>query len=215
MYLKSFARLNPKLIMMGLAVTGPLLLGAPALAHHPFGGETPANAIAGFLSGLGHPVIGLDHLAFVITVGLLAAIFSRGLLIPIAFVMTSLLGTIVHLLNVNLPAPEFFISASVLGFGSLLAIKNSLPSGIMIALAALAGLFHGYAYGEAVVGAGMPSLLAYLIGFSTIQMVIAIGAYLSAKQLGANQDVKPLNLRFAGFALAGIGAALLSATVLG
>ncbi|WP_008309896.1 HupE/UreJ family protein [Leptolyngbya sp. PCC 6406] len=212
---RSFANLSPKLIMGALAVIGSLLLCAPAMAHHPFGGEAPTNAIEGFLSGVGHPVIGLDHLAFIITVGLLAAIFNRGLLIPVAFVVTSLLGTVVHLLNVNLPAPEFFISASVLVFGLLLAMKNSLPSGIMIALAAAAGLFHGYAYGEAVVGAGMPSLLAYLIGFSTIQMAISVGVYLTAKQLGASSDVKPLNLRFAGFTLMGIGAAFLSATVLG
>ncbi len=215
MLTKLFANSSSKLIIIGLVVIAPLLLCAPALAHHPFGSEAPANAVEGFLSGVGHPVIGLDHLAFVITAGLLAAIFNRGLLIPVAFVITSLLGTIVHLLNVNLPAPEFFVSASVLVFGLLLAMKNSLPSGIMIALAAVAGLFHGYAYGEAVVGAGMPSLLAYLIGFSTIQMVIAVGVYLIAKQLGANGDAKPLNLRFAGFTLAGIGAAFLSATVLG
>lgn len=215
MQAKSFANLSAKLIVSGLTVLGPLLLCTPALAHHPFGSEAPANAIEGFLSGVGHPVIGLDHLAFIITVGLLAAIFNRGLLIPVAFVITSLLGTIVHLLNVNLPAPEFFISASVLVFGLLLAMKNSLPSGIIIALAAVAGLFHGYAYGEAVVGAGMPSLLAYLIGFSTIQMIIAVGAYLTAKQLGTNSDAKPLNLRFAGFTLTGIGVAFLSVTVLG
>lgn len=215
MHTKSFTTLSPKLLMGGLVVIASLLLCAPALAHHPFGSEAPTNAVEGFLSGIGHPVIGLDHLAFVITAGLLAAIFKRGLLIPVAFVITSLLGTIVHLLNVNLPAPEFFISASVLVFGLLLAMKNSLPSGIMIALAAVAGLFHGYAYGEAVVGAGMPSLLAYLIGFSCIQVVIAVGVYFTAKQLGANGNVKPLNLRFAGFTLTGIGAAFLSATVLG
>lgn len=215
MHTKSLTNLSSKLLIGGLTVVGPLLLCAPALAHHPFGSEAPANAIEGFLSGIGHPVIGLDHLAFVITAGLLAAIFNRGLLIPVAFVITSLLGTIVHLLNVNLPAPEFFISASVLVFGLLLAMKNSLPSEIMIALAAVAGLFHGYAYGEAVFGAGMPSLLAYLIGFSTIQMVIAVSVYLAAKQLGANSNVKPLNLRFAGFTLTGIGAAFLSATALG
>jgi urease accessory protein len=215
MHTKSLTNLSSKLLIGGLTVVGPLLLCAPALAHHPFGSEAPANAIEGFLSGIGHPVIGLDHLAFVITAGLLAAIFNRGLLIPVAFVITSLLGTIVHLLNVNLPAPEFFISASVLVFGLLLAMKNSLPSEIMIALAAVAGLFHGYAYGEAVVGAGMPSLLAYLLGFSTIQMVIAVSVYLAAKQLGANSNVKPLNLRFAGFTLTGIGAAFLSATALG
>jgi urease accessory protein len=42
-------------------------------------------------------------------------------------------------------------------------------------LAALAGLFHGYAYGEAVVGAGMDPIMAYLAGLCLIQMAIAVG----------------------------------------
>lgn len=215
---KSVSKLNSNLLVISVMVMGAFLtlfISAPAMAHHPFGGETPVNILQGFLSGLGHPVIGFDHLAFVITAGLLAAVFTRGLFIPIAFVITSLFGTIVHLLSVNLPAPEFFIAASVVVFGLLLAMKHSLPSGVVILLGAVAGLFHGYAYGEAVVGAGMPSLVAYLIGFSSIQMVIAVGVYLMAQHLGASSDVKPLNLRFAGFTLTGVGAAFLSNMIVG
>ena len=47
-------------------------LAAPAFAHHPLDGKIPSNLFEGFMSGLGHPVIGLDHLAFVIAVGLIA-----------------------------------------------------------------------------------------------------------------------------------------------
>jgi urease accessory protein len=95
-------------------------------------------------------------------------------------------------------------------------MKDSLPGGTVIVFAGMAGLFHGYAYGEAVVGAGMPSLLAYLIGFSTIQMAISGGVYLVVKKLVSNSDdVKPLNLRFAGFVLSGVGVTLLSNLVLG
>lgn len=202
------------LTLGGLVSLVSLIFAFPVLAHHPFGGDAPTNALQAFLSGVGHPVIGLDHLAFVIAAGLLAAIFNRGLFIPVAFVMTSLLGTLMHLANINLPAPEMVISASVIVFGLVLAMKNSLPSGIVIALAAIAGLFHGYAYGEAIVGAGMSSLLAYLIGFAAIQMAIAVGCYLMAKKVGATCDVKPLKLRFAGFILAGIGVAL-TATAFG
>jgi urease accessory protein len=206
---------NHKLALAGLSSLSLLLWGTPALAHHPFGGDVPANAFEGFLSGLGHPVIGFDHLAFVITAGLLAVEFKRGLLIPVAFVATSLIGTPVHLLGVNLPAPEFLISASVLLFGVLLAKKNYLPVGAVAALAAAAGLFHGYAYGEVVVGAGMSPVLAYLAGFSTIQMGIAVGAYFVAKKLGANSEQKSLSMQFAGFTLAGIGTAFLSSVMLG
>lgn len=111
--------------VLGLVITtGLLLASTPALAHHPFGGQTPTNAIQGFLSGMGHPVIGLDHLAFVITAGLLAAVMGRGLSIPIAFVVASLAGTGIHLMELDRPAPEFFISASVLLFSVLLGLKQ-------------------------------------------------------------------------------------------
>lgn len=216
MHTRSFNSFSPQFVISGLTVLTFLLLCAPAMAHHPFGGDTPVNVIEGFLSGIGHPVIGLDHLAFVITAGLLATTFNRGLSIPIAFVLASLVGTIIHLLNVNMPMTEILISLSVLGFGLLLAMKDSVPGGAVIVLAGMAGLFHGYAYGEAVVGAGMPSLLAYLIGFSTIQMVISGGVYLVVKKLiSGGNDVKPLNLRFAGFVLSGIGMGLLSGLVVG
>lgn len=198
-----------------VAIAGMLLAATPALAHHSFGGNIPANAMQGFLSGLGHPVIGLDHLAFVIAAGLLAAVMGRGLSIPIGFVLASLVGTGIHLLGVNLPAPEFVISVSVLLFGGLLAIRQHPHTGIVVALATLAGLFHGYAYGESVVGAEMTPIIAYLLGFAAIQMAIAVGAYGVARRFGAADQTSPLNLRFAGLALAGVGAAFLSGVVLG
>ncbi|NEQ46049.1 MAG: urease accessory protein UreJ [Leptolyngbya sp. SIOISBB] len=201
---------------LGLVVTVGLMLAAtPALAHHPFGGEIPNNAIQGFLSGLGHPVIGLDHLAFVITAGLLAAVMGGGLMIPVGFVLASMVGTVMHLMAIDLPATELVVSASVLLFGVLLAMKQPPKTPIVAGLASLAGLFHGYAYGEAVVGAGMDAILAYLAGFAIIQMVIAVGVYWIAKQLMGKTEGSRLNLRFAGFALAGIGAAFLSSVFLG
>lgn len=197
-----------------LAIATLLISPMAALAHHPSGGETPSNAFEGFLSGLGHPVVGLDHLAFVIAAGLLAAAMGRGLTIPIAFVVASLAGTGIHLMSIELPAPEFMISASVLLFGILLALKNQ-PNGLLVtALAAIAGLFHGFAYGEAIFGAEMGPLVAYLLGFASIQMAIALGTYWIARRLRSGSDAGALNLRFAGFALAGVGFAFLSGVVL-
>ncbi|RZM83015.1 urease accessory protein UreJ [Leptolyngbya iicbica LK] len=205
-----------KLGSLGLVATvGLMLVATPALAHHPFGGETPNNAIQGFLSGLGHPVIGLDHLAFVITAGLLAAVMGGGLLIPIGFVLVSMVGTVLHLMAIDLPAAELVISASVLVFGALLAMREPPKTAVVVGLAAFAGLFHGYAYGEAVIGAGMDAVLAYLAGFAIIQTAIAVGAYGVAKQLIGKAEGSTLNLRFAGFALAGVGAAFLSGVFLG
>ena len=41
-----------------------LLTASPAFAHHAMGGGVPSTLGQGLLSGFGHPVIGVDHLAF-------------------------------------------------------------------------------------------------------------------------------------------------------
>lgn len=197
-----------------LAVMGLFFSSVPVLAHHPFGGETPSNAVEGFLSGLGHPVIGLDHLTFVIAAGLLAVLLNRGFIIPIAFVVASLAGTGIHLMSLDLPAPELFISASVLLFGILLAMKNQPNKTVAIVLAAVAGLFHGYAYGEAIVGAEMTPLVAYLLGFASIQTAIALVAYWAGRSVLKNAtEPSGLALRFAGFVICGVGVTFLSTLI--
>ncbi|MEL6603846.1 MAG: HupE/UreJ family protein [Cyanobacteria bacterium J06614_10] len=203
--------------VMGLfVICGLLSLARPALAHHPLGGRLPTTAVEGFLSGVGHPVIGLDHLAFVIAAGLLAATRPKGLWIPVTFVVASLLGTGLHLQLIDLPAPEAVISASVLAFGCVLAVGKRLSLGSVLGLGAIAGLFHGYAYGEAVFGAESTPLVAYLVGFATVQMAIALIAFIVGRKMERTVAGLPsLNLRFAGFTLAGIGAAFLSGVFLG
>lgn len=193
-----------------------LLMSTPALAHHPMGGRTPSNFFEGFLSGLAHPVIGFDHFAFIVAVGLLAAIKQQGILIPIAFVLSAMAGTGLHLTGLSLPGAELLVSGSILLFGLLLVLKDSPKTLVIMALAALAGVFHGYAYGEAIFGASMTPLFAYLLGFTAIQLVIAVSAMMVSQALGRRQGVQtmPTNLRSAGFVLCGIGAAFLSSQLM-
>ncbi|TVQ52718.1 MAG: hydantoin utilization protein A [Spirulina sp. DLM2.Bin59] len=204
--------------ILGLSLAIALLFPSQAaLAHHPFGGNVPSNALTGFLSGLGHPVIGMDHFAFVIATGLLAALWGRqGLIIPVAFVITTLVGTGLHLQLLDLPLAELVIAASVLGFGVWLALpERGQWWGVAIA-AALAGIFHGYAYGEAIIGAEMNPLIAYLAGFGVVQLGVAVGVFAFAQRFWPNlEEVKALPLRFSGFAIAGIGLAFLSGEILG
>jgi len=65
--------MTQKFVRLGIGVGFLALSGAPAYAHHLMGGRTPATFAEGMLSGLGHPVIGLDHFAAVVAVGCLAA----------------------------------------------------------------------------------------------------------------------------------------------
>lgn len=201
------------ILVLGLASL--LMVSPPALAHHPLGERLPANAFEGFLSGIAHPMIGVDHFVFVIAAGLVGALASRGIIIPIAFIMASLGGTGLHLLSFDAPAPEAVISASVVAFGIVLALGLRSNLILVSTLGVIAGLFHGYAYGEAIVGAEMTPLLAYLLGFFSIQLVISLAAWKIGKlQLAHNASQGLLNLRFVGFAIAGVGTAFLSGILL-
>jgi len=210
-----FSRLSRALWVSLWTGLGLLLLTPAAMAHHPLGGRLPSNFFEGFMSGVAHPVIGLDHFVFVIAVGLLAALSRQGMIIPITFVIAGLAGTGIHLQSLDLPAPEFFISASVLLFGLLLALKKSPNWPIVAGFGAIAGLFHGYAYGEAIVGAEMTPMVAYLTGFTVIQLVIASGANVIGRAVLKQNQMSELPLRFAGFAICGMGVTFLSSVILG
>lgn len=204
--------------LLPILLSASLMLAAtPAMAHHAMGGRTPSNFLEGFLTGLAHPLIGPDHFAFIVAVGLLAVIKRQGLWIPIAFILSAMAGTGLHLLGWGLPGAELWVSGSIVLFGILLVLKDS-PNTFMIAvLSAIAGLFHGYAYGEAIFGATMTPLLAYLTGFTAIQMIISASAYTIGQALLRNwePEQRPVNWRSAGLVICGIGAAFFSSQLIG
>lgn len=203
--LKSLS-LRLQVVLVSLAM---VLVAVPVSAHHATGGNVPANFVEALLSGLAHPVIGIDHLAFVVAAGLLATTKKQGIWIPIAFLLAALAGTGIHLMGVNLPAAEVLIAASVLTFGILLTLPSSPNLAVMLGLSAIAGIFHGYAYGEAIVGAPMTPLVAYLTGFTLVQMGIALAAY-RVGQLGLQAvDRTPQSLRYTGFTICGLGTAFM------
>lgn len=162
------------------------------------------------------PLIGIDHLAFVVAIGLLSAGQVRGFFIPAAFVLSAMAGTGIHLQSFDLPAAELFISGSVIAFGAMLVMSKKLNSIVLSGLGVVAGLFHGYAYGESIVGAEMTPLVAYLAGFSLIQYGIAMTAFFVGKvvsQKEANQFLRVK--RLAGFAICSIGVVFLTTSLVG
>jgi len=203
------------------ALIALLTLVQPANAHHPFGGQTPDNLFEGFLSGLGHPVIGFDHLAFVIASGLVAAGTKRGWIIPVGFVLAAMVGTGIHLQEINLPVLEVMIGASVLAMGVLLTIpdldepEKPFAYTLFIGLgSAIAGIFHGYAYGEAIVGAEMTPLVAYLAGFTLIQLIIALTSYKLAQTLFSQLSSPSLPLtRLIGCGIMGMGIVFVTSAI--
>ena len=188
-----------------LAAAMILTTTSAALAHHPLGGMTPTSFTEGFLSGLGHPVIGFDHLAFVIAVGLIAAFHRNRVLMPAAFVAGTIGGAFLTLAAVTLPLAEIVITGSVIAGGAFAMRGRVTDLRVAGVLAAVAGLFHGWAYGATIIGAEPTPIFAYLAGFGLVQMAIAVGVAAIVHKGWKALDAGAMQPRLAGALVAGVG----------
>lgn len=184
-------------------------LATPALAHHPLNGMPMETFVHGLLSGVGHPVLGFDHLFFVLAVGVVAA-FSRMPLIMIVSYLTAMAtGCLLMAIGVGLPAKEVAIAVSLVAVGGTIAFGRSVPSGVWLAALAAFGLFHGSAFGDSIAGqeiaAGTNVLIGYLIGLAALQAFVAYAAGWSLQRLSDVSDISSVQARLAGAVVAGAG----------
>jgi len=182
-------------VLVGLA----FLAWVPAAHAH-----VQQDQAAGFLTGLGHPVSGLDHVLAMIAVGLWGAQLGAPALwlLPVTFPMVMALGGMVGLLGVPLPGVEAGIAASMILLG--LAVMSELrpPLAAAAVLVGIFGVFHGHAHGTEL-PPGQSALL-YSMGF-----VVATGC-LHAVGIGVGLihrwpwGQKPLRAAGAVIAVAGV-----------
>lgn len=177
------------------------VMAVPGLAHaHP-----GHHAMDGLLSGLAHPVFGLDHLLAMLAVGLWGAQLGERArwLLPVLFVGVMLIGGVLGMLGVSVPLVEPGIIASVVVLGLFLLWARQVPLLLCGALVSLFALFHGLAH-----GAEMPvqvSALSYASGFALATAGLHLaGLALALWVQGCN---RAHSLRFAGalLGLAGLG----------
>jgi len=205
--------MNRKTTSFGLALMAFAFTSVPAFAHHVMGGRTPANFSEGLLSGLSHPVIGLDHFAAVVAVGCLAAAHRAAPALAIGFVLAMMAGVALHVHGTTVPDAEILVALSVIVLGAMLLRRWPMPAGAALALFAAAGLVHGYALGESIYGAEPTPLYAYLLGLAVIQSAVALAA-MSVAQLIAKRSADLSPLRLLGAGIAGVGLAVLMQQVI-
>jgi urease accessory protein len=140
---------------------GLLIAPLTALAH------VEGAAAGGFLSGLSHPVSGLDHVLAMVAVGLWGAQLGAPAiwLLPVAFPMMMALGGLLGLSGVELPAVELGIALSAVMLGALILGAIRLPLAAALLVVGFFAVFHGHAHGTEMT-AGQSAIL-YSIGFVT------------------------------------------------
>ena len=151
-----------------------LLAPAAAFAHT---GHLPAN---GFAMGFLHPLLGLDHIAAMIAVGLWAATLG-GAAMPVlllAFPLAMVVGGILGAAGLPLPAVEAGIAASSLVIGVAVLLAARPPLWVAGSVVAGFALFHGHAHGAEMPATG--SLVPYAAGF----VLATLALHLSGLGLG-------------------------------
>jgi urease accessory protein len=153
-----------------------MLLAFPATAMaHTRGGEA-----LGFLSGLKHPVSGMDHVLAMIAIGLWGAQLGPPALwlLPVTFPMVMAFGGTLGLLGVNLPGIEVCIALSAIALGVAIAFEARPKLWIAAVIVGFFAIFHGHAHGtELPAGAnGLLFSLGFVIATGTLHLCgIGIG----------------------------------------
>jgi urease accessory protein len=171
------------------------LAAAPALAHHPMEsmGLEP-TALTGLISGLAHPVLGPDHLLFLLVLGLVG--WQRSLRSALVLLAVGLGGSALGLLVPGLPGMELLVSLSLVLEG--LVLSGRLNSALLVPAFAL----HGYVLSASVLGWEATPIATYFAGLLLSQaLLLAISLRLVSRGLSA------VNRQWIAGLLVGIGAA--------
>ena len=153
--------------IVGLALC---LASLPAAAHAGHGGG------AGFLAGLVHPFMGLDHLLAMLGIGVWSRRQDQVLALPLTFLALMAAGA---LLQGALLVADGWIVASVLAIGVLLVVSR-LPGWAALLVASLFALLHGQAHGHEL--PGVASAAGYLLGSA----ILLFAGVLAGRRLQAS-----------------------------
>lgn len=175
--LSKSSSLLPAGVMTTMGLVAASLL-SPAHAHHPFGmgDSTDLTALQGFLSGIGHPLLGPDHLLFLLAIAFIGLQRPRAWVIPLlaAGLGGSVLSQFIPLSDAFAPWAEALVSLT-LAVEGLMALTVTSTTWLL----PLVGL-HGFLLGSTIVGAEPTPLLTYFLG-----LLIGQGALLLVTTSGS------------------------------
>jgi urease accessory protein len=141
-----------------------LAIASPAEAH------TGDGLAGGFAGGFMHPLLGPDHIAAMLAVGLWGAFLGAPAIwiLPVVFPLVMAAGGVLGILGVPLPGIEIGIAASAVVLGLMVALAAKPHLAVAAILVGAFAIFHGHAHGTELPDGA--NALAFALGF-----VIATG----------------------------------------
>ena len=167
-------------------------LANPVFAHHPFGmgDSSDLSALQALLSGVGHPLLGPDHLLFMLGIALVGFKKTKQWVPPLLAVglAGSALVQLQPLPDVLASWAEALVSLSLAIEG--LIILNLLSSKWLWPMFAL----HGYLLGSTIVGAEPTPLIGYFLGLFLAQGSLLLFVTAVSQKVINRFDINRLNL---------------------
>jgi urease accessory protein len=156
------------LLPVGLTAALVATLASPSAQAH-------GEASGGFLAGVAHPLLGLDHLVMLVAVGTVAAALSTRLLLWA--LAGALLGAAIGFGGVTVPAAELLASLAIAAVGLVLlaparlaAVAGPLVAGGIAIHAMLHGLEAPRDQGSLLWWTGALLASALVVGVTTVLM---------------------------------------------
>jgi urease accessory protein len=130
--------------LAALSIVAAVALWPAAAWAHTASGEA-----GGFLTGIRHPVSGLDHVLAMLAVGLWGAQLGVPAvwLLPVAFPMMMAFGGMFGLMGLPLPGVEMGIAVSAVVLGIMVSAEARPPLWVALSIVTVFSVFHGHAHG--------------------------------------------------------------------
>lgn len=135
---------------------------APALATAHIG---QGDVGGGFVAGVLHPVLGLDHVIAMVAVGMWGAQLGAPAiwLLPVTFPLVMAFGGVLGAMGVPVPGIEVGIALSAVALGAMVAFAARPPLWVAAVLVGLFAIFHGHAHGAELPESA--NAIAFSVGF--------------------------------------------------
>ena len=143
------------------AALGYLLVSPLVVFAHVGQGDVSG----GFLAGLEHPVMGLDHVVAMVAVGIWGAQLRAPAIwvLPVTFPLVMSFGGVLGGFGVPIPGIEIGIAVSAIVLGAMVALAARPPLWVAAVIVGTFAIFHGYAHGAELPESA--NAISYAMGF--------------------------------------------------
>ena len=198
--------MRPYFSFLLIALLSSLMISEPAFAH-----VSEEGLKGGFISGYIHPILGWDHVAAMVAVGIWGAFLGHRAIwiLPIVFPFIMVIGGILGMVGVPVPfiVPGIALSSIIIGLA--IAFKWRAPLWIASIIVGSFAIYHGYAHGQNLPAASNPIAFAlgFVLGSGTLHLIGILFSLLDRYKWG----IKALQL--GGIIIALVGLAVLTGLI--